>query len=131
MKTLQYDKRIKKDIYQYRLKDGYSLARLPIARDGGEIVTPTGGGSGSTSFVDNGATLALVMKGNIYKIIGSDEITYYLSQGYTLVMQSDNVAKLNAQIPSGSTVQTGAIPQTENNYLPYIIGGVILLILIS
>ncbi len=131
MKTLHYEKKVRRDLYQYRLKDG--LARLPISRDGGDVILPSGGGSGSsTSFVDNGSTLALVVKGSIYKIIGSDEISSYLSQGYTLVMQSDNVQLLNAQIPSGVTVQTSATPQTsENNYMPYIIGGVILLILIS
>lgn len=112
-----------------------SLARLPIVHDGTDVTNTTGGGSGSstsTSYIDNGATLALVNKGSTYKIIGSDDISYYLSQGYSLILQSDNVAKLNSLIPIGVVAQTGS-PTTDaqNNYLPYIIGGAILLILIS
>ena len=56
---LYYDKRLKKNTYRYALKD---LSRLPIVHDGGSdtVIIPSGGGSGTTSFVDNGSTLALV-----------------------------------------------------------------------
>ena len=127
---LYYDKRLKKNTYRYTLKD---LSRPQIVHDGGSdtVVTPSGGGSGTTSFVDNGATLALVQLNGVYKIIGSDDISSYLSQGYTLVMQSDNIAKLNSMIPSGTVAQTTTPASDTNNYLPYIIIGAIVLILVS
>ena len=127
---LYYDKRLKKNTYRYALKD---LSRPLIVHDGGSdtVITPSGGGSGTTSFVDNGATLALVQLNGVYKIIGSDDISSYLSKGYTLVMQSDNFAQLNSAIPSGTIAQTTTPTGDTNNYLPYIIIGAIVLILVS
>lgn len=134
MKTLQYEKRVRKDLYQYRLKD--SLALLPYVHDGGGYIinNPSGGGSVSTTFNINpvNGIYYLISKGSAYNIITSTEISSYLAQGYKIISQSNNRSYLNALIPANiiNTQGQNIATQGRADYLPYLIGGGLILALI-